>query len=310
MVADKNLIKQTLAAAGDDEIKEADIKFALKYLEYYYIDPNAPVKLNTKADVSNLVKKFQKMFHLTANGKLDAKTIRAMATTPRCGCRDYPMAATSGPMKVKWGTNRLTYFIDSYVKGLSKSDQDDLNALAFQQWADVADLQFERIRDRNKANMILSTGRGRSQGFDGPNGTLAWAYLPSGNNYQGQLLMRYDLDETWIKDATDRGILFLNVACHEFGHLLGLDHSNKRGALMAPYYTAAVTKPQQNDDVTRIQRLYGPPGVVPPPPPSPPPAPPVPPPPPTGGGVTIEINNAKLSDITINGKPFSDFSLI
>lgn len=309
MVANNTLLKQT---AKDVEASEADIRFAFKYLNHYYVDPDLPQKLSTAKDLTGYTKQFQKLFGLTANGKLDGRTIKAMKFTPRCGCPDYKMQSASGPLKSKWGTNELTYFIESYVSGLSRADQDDLNKLAFQQWADVADLKFTRVTSKSAARMILSTGRGRSQNFDGPSGTLAWAYLPSGNNFQGQLLMRYDLDETWIKNASDRGILFLNVACHEFGHLLGLDHSSKRGALMAPYYTPAITKPQPSDDVTRMQRLYGKPdGSTPPPPPPPPPPPSPPPPPPAPGtGVTIEIANSKLSDITINGKHFTDFSLI
>ena len=50
----------------------------------------------------------------------------------------------------------------------------------------------------------------------------------------------------------------LNVACHEFGHLLGLTHSKKPGALMAPYYNPFIATPQQDDDIVRVQKLYGP----------------------------------------------------
>jgi matrix metalloproteinase-14 (membrane-inserted) len=186
--------------------------------------------------------------------------------------------------------------------------------LAFDQWAAHGDLKFTRVNTQSKARLILSTGKGRKDNFDGPGNTLAWAYLPQGNSYNGQLLMRFDLDETWITRAGDRGILYLNVACHEFGHMLGLDHSRVKTALMAPYYAPRVTKPVENDDVKRIVKLYGratnPPGGG-------------------GGGdnggggggdngcgggtgkkVVVEVTTDSMTKIKINGKTATDFSLI
>lgn len=302
-MATKTLIKQT---AKSFELEEPDVEFALAYLEYYYVNPDVAKSLKSEDEIKKLTKQFQKMFGLTANGKLDSKTVKAMKYTPRCGCPDYEVVAENRRASSKWGLNELKYYIESYVGGLSKSDQDDLNALAFKQWSDVADLKFTRVKSKSSANLILSTGRGRRYNFDGPSGTLAWAYLPNGSNYRGQLLMRYDLDETWVKSTSQRGILFLNVACHEFGHFLGLGHSSKRGALMAPYYTPGVTKPVANDDISRIQRLYGKPQSE---PDEPDPTDPPTPDPTEPGTLVIKVKDAKASDVTVNGIQVVDFSL-
>lgn len=50
--------------------------------------------------------------------------------------------------------------------------------------------------------------------------------------------------------------LFL-VAAHEFGHALGLEHSEDPGALMYPVYTFAKDFRLSHDDIKGMQELYG-----------------------------------------------------
>jgi hypothetical protein len=69
--------------------------------------------------------------------------------------------------------------------------------------------------------------------------------------------MRFDLAETWVSNPQERGVLLFNVACHEFGHMLGLTHSKRKAALMAPYYSPTVAVPQWDDDILRVQARYG-----------------------------------------------------
>jgi hypothetical protein len=161
--------------------------------------------------------------------------------------------------------------------------------LAWNDWQAAADIVLTPTNSQQGADIVIATGRGPGQSFDGPSGTLAWAFLPNGSDQQ--LLMRFDFDERWAKDSPQAGVLFRNVACHEFGNLLGLEHSRQSSALMAPFYSPSIVSPQANDDIPRIQALYGKAT-------SPIPTPPVPLPPATFG-VRIEATGYKPATVEL-----------
>ncbi|KTG03737.1 hypothetical protein cypCar_00007041 [Cyprinus carpio] len=66
----------------------------------------------------------------------------------------------------------------------------------------------------------------------------------------------FDDDRKW-GFCPDQGYSLFLVAAHEFGHALGLEHSDDPGALMAPMYTFTKTLRLSDDDVKGIQDLYG-----------------------------------------------------
>ena len=199
---------------------------------------------------------FQAFAGLRVTGQLDPATMDVLHT-PRCGVSDVQRATADA----KWRKKRLTYSVQSRVPNIDPATVDDILKAAWASWEAAADLKFTRV-EAGQADLIISTGRGSRAGFDGPGGTLAWAQLPSGNDQP--LLMRFDVDERWNTE-----IMLLNVAAHEFGHLIGLDHdAQNSGSLMAPFYSRRIATPQAND-IRRAQAYYGPPTTLPPQPPSP-----------------------------------------
>lgn len=66
----------------------------------------------------------------------------------------------------------------------------------------------------------------------------------------------FDESEPWMIGAGS-GIDLYQVAAHEFGHALGLDHSDRKDALMAPLYKNVWTNDLYDDDIQGIQSLYG-----------------------------------------------------
>lgn len=259
-------------AAPPEQVAAADRY--LSYFGYLSLQPAGVMAVNQHA---HAVATFQAFAGLTPTGKLDQQTVAKMQE-PRCGCADVQRV---GALEARWRKKRLTYWVGAFVGGIPQDEQEELIRLAWGDWEAAADVTLEQVSSRAQADIIIATGSGPQQGFDGPSGTLAWAQLPSGND--GQLLMRFDLSETWLSRPGMAGIVLRNVACHEFGHLLGLDHSRNPAALMAPFYSARVASPQPHDDIPRIQALYGPPSASPAPAPQPSPKP---------GGFKMELRAA------------------
>lgn len=53
------------------------------------------------------------------------------------------------------------------------------------------------------------------------------------------------------------GMDLLQVAVHEFGHVLGLQHSLEPDAVMSPFYSDSYPLKLSEDDKRGIQYLYG-----------------------------------------------------
>ncbi|XP_067253718.1 collagenase 3-like [Chanodichthys erythropterus] len=201
------------------------------------------------------LKEMQQFFGLKVTGKLNDETVEVMKK-PRCGVPDIAAYSTFAG-DYKWKKHKLTYRIVNYTPDMSVAEVDDSIKKALQVWADVTPLRFTRISSGTADIMISFVVGDHRDGypFDGPNGFLAHAFPP----YEGLGGdAHFDDDETFLYRSPEGYNLFL-VAAHEFGHSLGLEHSQDPGALMYPTYVYrdADTFSLPQDDVNGIQSLYG-----------------------------------------------------
>jgi hypothetical protein len=223
-----------LTAAHD--LSVSDLSFAISYLSYYgYLDDT---EINP-VSVADAAQKFQEVAKIDADGVLGQQTLETM-WLPRCGCRDDALTENA-----RWRRRELRWWVDAYldgIPGLSRADQDDLQIQSLQDFSNTIDVVWTRARNRSEADLIVATGEGRSDGFDGPGGVLAWCEIPNGTDRP--ITMKFDRSDSWIKSAStgQRGILYGNVDRHEKGHGHGMLHITGPTALLNPIYSPNVGK--------------------------------------------------------------------
>ncbi|CAI9554540.1 unnamed protein product, partial [Staurois parvus] len=128
-------------------------------------------------------------------------------------------------------------------------------AEALRVWSEVTPLTFTEVYE-GRADIVIDFTRywhGDNLPFDGPGGILAHAFFPK-THREGDV--HFDYDEAWTI-GNSIGTDLLQVAAHEFGHVLGLQHSSVSKSLMSPFYSFRYPLSLSADDKQGIQYLYG-----------------------------------------------------
>lgn len=251
-----------------------------------YKETRWPLRTHQK----NTQKKRGRLSHaqdtLKEDHSLPGVTLRVNGTEfwnrPRCGVPDYPTekgALSDYHMQKgfgglhrrkrfvlfggRWEKTDLTYKVMRFPWQMTQEKVRRVLQEALLVWSDVTPLRFTEV-DSGRADIIIDFNRywhGDSLPFDGPGGILAHAYFPR-THREGDI--HFDYDESWTV-GNSMGTDLLQVAAHEFGHVLGLQHSLVPGAVMSPFYSFSYPLELSEDDKQGIQYLYGPPQPAPPP---------------------------------------------
>ncbi|XP_056417550.1 matrilysin-like [Hyla sarda] len=230
-------------------ISSTDQDFAEEYLKKFYTS-NA----RDRTSMTEKLEMMQRFFRMKVTGKLDKDTMNIMKA-PRCGMPDVA-EFTTFQGRPRWQKTSITYRILNYTPDLPSSVVDDSIQKALNVWSQVTPLRFTKVNSGDADILIQFRARthGDSNPFDGQSGVLAHAYAP-GNGIGGDA--HFDEDERWTN--TRAGFNLFLVAAHEFGHSLGLGHSDDRRALMFPTYQSVEVNNFRlsQDDINGIQSLYG-----------------------------------------------------
>jgi hypothetical protein len=214
----------------------------------------------TPEEISEALKNFQARNGLYPTGELDRGTIE-LFNTPRCGVPDVGEYVLHDR---KWPIKDLTYSIWQPAQELFDYEMRQALGEAFGAWSKVVPLTFSEMPAGSPAHITIrfaSGDHGCGTSFDSAGGVLAHAYFPTHGG------MHFDEAERWT--LSTNGIHLPTVAIHEIGHLLGLNHSADRSAIMYAYY-GGPNPHLYSDDIAGIQALYGKPSA-----PTPGPSPPV-----------------------------------
>ncbi|XP_045201325.2 matrix metalloproteinase-24-like [Mercenaria mercenaria] len=235
----------------------------MEYLRKYgYLAPSDGRSGNLISEeyLKQAVSQFQRIAGLPVTGIMNNETRKIMAL-PRCGVSDTVGTGNRARRKryalhgSSWQKrDRIYYRISEYSRKISKDDVQRELQRAFDLWSEVIPLSFVR-REYGRADIeirFVTGNHGDNTPFDGSGQTLAHAYFPQ---YGGDA--HFDEDEKWTVNIAD-GVNLYQVAAHEFGHSLGLAHSDVRSALMAPFYRGYDQDFKlDRDDILAVQELYG-----------------------------------------------------
>lgn len=158
----------------------------------------------------------------------DTKAMK-LVSSRRCGVDDnvnsrFKRYVLHGSKMMK---NDLTYRITRYSKRLSRQEVDGIFERALNVWSKYTDLKFTAAH-RFPVDIEIRFEENEHYcryPFDGLNGEMAHASSPT-NACSHCSFVHFDDAENWSRD------LLFHVALHEFGHTLGLQHSDAPNSVM------------------------------------------------------------------------------
>lgn len=215
----------------------------------YKIDSDKSIEQSEREDVFDInsaeaIRLYQEYNKLPITGILDEETFTLMSK-PRCGVPDIVETKTDFAVTEPWSKTNLTYSFENFTSRLDQSVIKMIIEKMLQQWASVTPLRFCEVNSGGDIQVgwfVRDHGDGKS--FDGPAGVFGHGFFPEDGR------VHFDDDEGWSDENLPP------VAIHEFGHALGMLHSNNPNTVMWGNYTGLTRL--QPDDISGIQSLYGP----------------------------------------------------
>ncbi|MFK8113551.1 MAG: matrixin family metalloprotease [Rubripirellula sp.] len=159
------------------------------------------------------------------------------------------------------GSAELTYYVGAAPAGIGQAAFESAIETALDAWSDVVDVQFTQTSQPNLRDSIdFEFGS-----IDGAGGTLAQAYFPDDVN-PARLAgdVEFDIAENWEigNGQGNRAFDLVQVAVHEIGHSLGIDHLHDHDAVLAPTVSASQSfRSLSPADIDAALEIYAPAAV-------------------------------------------------
>lgn len=206
--------------------------------------------------------RYQRFMGVKPTGQMDEATVQEMAA-PRCGEPDLGESATApaeatftlNELIPAWDDTRLTWKVNNYPLEAPASEPVWRTIRnAFEAWADhLPFIKPTHVGNGNANVQVRFAFRKHCPGDAFTDNILAHVL----NAYPGQIHMNdswYWVADHSLPDDPNEANLF-SVTAHEFGHVLGLGHSDNPKALMWPTLDHSTKKPHA-DDIAGVRAKY------------------------------------------------------
>src|SRR5262249_28522796 len=138
-----------------------------------------------------------------------------------------------------WQKKLVTYRIANCPISLDCTAAKNAVRDAAKAWDAISGIQLQEVTTDGDIVISWSTdNRGDGKPFDGKGGTVALTAYPLANGAAIDGDIHFDDSETWVVGTSvaqfPQEVHLPTVALHEFGHALGLRHSDNPTSLMWP----------------------------------------------------------------------------
>lgn len=162
----------------------------------------------------------------------------------------------------KWNITAPVYYVNPANARIPEDTVLRMVALAANAWADQAGVNIRPVYGGYSPGGSLVNNH-KSEIFfrAGPSDRLAntWAWYENGYYVDADIVLYEDVYPLFAESGCEGGVYLEDILIHEFGHFLGLNHTDVAGATMQPNMPAYCDRTQltlEDDDVQGIRALY------------------------------------------------------
>jgi hypothetical protein len=246
--------------AAQKRVQAADIEFVQQYLQRFgYLDVSA--ELNTEVigeTTSRALELFQEFFGLPRTGELNEATMEAIKR-PRCGLPDLSNSVVF-VTRCPWRQATLSFAFDAGTPDIAGTTEFQAVRAAISTWQPVCPLIFSEVRASENPNVLIGWRPPNDPDLDMTGSVIAHADFPPDCSIVTNTLpkpLHFDDEHPWGTTGVVTELDVQSVALHEFGHILGLQHSSISNAVMFPSISFGEIKRElTNDDLEGINDLY------------------------------------------------------
>ncbi|MGH3973011.1 MAG: matrixin family metalloprotease [Pseudonocardiaceae bacterium] len=239
-----------------------DIELIRRYLRRFgYLDVPGGTELVTEVvdeATSSALETLQEFFGLPRTGEFDEATREVMAR-PRCGLPDLGNSAAF-VTRCPWRQATLSFAFDIGTLDVAGTTEFQAARNAITTWQVVCPMPFSEVGANRNPNVLIGWRPPNDPDWDMTGGVIAHADFPPDCDIVTNTLpkpVHFDDEHLWNTTGAASAFDVESVALHEFGHILGLQHSNISSAVMFPTIASGEIKRElAQDDRDGIADLY------------------------------------------------------